>query len=118
MARTKKKSKHNISRGWNVISTGRGVPVEFFKQNAWTLIVTMVAIISLMGMRYKTQSQMENIERLKKEVKLSESDKLKKKSVYMSMIRETELTKLVKEKNLQLQFQEQPPYQILKENEE
>ena len=43
---------------------GRSLSVEFFKRNAWLLMVFVVAILSLMGLRYKTKTKMEEIKRL------------------------------------------------------
>jgi hypothetical protein len=63
-------------------------------------------------MRYSTQSKMEEINRLNTELKRAESYKLHQKSLYMSLIRETEMRRMVSEKGLNLYFQEQPPYEI------
>lgn len=100
----------------STVTSGRGVPLEFFKKNAWLLIITMVSIIGLIGMRYSTQSKMQEINRLTTELKRAESNKLHQKSRYMSKIRETEMRMLVQEKGLNLYFQEQPPYEIVKDN--
>ena len=91
---------------------GKTVSVNFFKANAWLLLIFIVIVIALMGMRYKTKTKMEQIKRLEKELVQSESDKLREKAAYMSLIRETEMLRLVQKNNLNLIFQEQPPYQI------
>lgn len=91
---------------------GKTVSVNFFKANAWLLLVFIVIVIALMGMRYKTKTKMEEIKKLEKELVESESDKLREKAAYMSLIRETEMLRLVKLNNLNLIFQEQPPYDI------
>lgn len=91
---------------------GEAVPVDFFTQNAWILIILLVAILSLIGLRFKTKTKMEEIKRLDHQLELSESAKLQEKAEYMSLIRETEMRRLVSEKNLGLVFQEQPPYEI------
>lgn len=91
---------------------GEAVPVDFFTQNAWILIILLVAILSLIGLRFKTKTKMEEIKRLDHQLELSESAKLQEKAEYMSLIRETEMRRLVNEKNLGLVFQEQPPYEI------
>ena len=91
---------------------GKTVSVNFFKTNAWLLLIFIVIVIALMGMRYKTKTKMEQIKKLEKELVQSESDKLKEKSAYMSLIRETEMLRLVKKNQLNLIFQEQPPYDI------
>ena len=52
------------------------------------------------------------IKNLTTELKHAESEKLQEKAAYMSLIRETEMKRLVENKGLGLQFQEQPPYEL------
>lgn len=94
------------------IRYGRSLSVEFFRRNAWLLMVFVVAILSLMGLRYKTKTKMEEIKRLTAELQRAESSKLQEKAAYMSLIRETEMKRLVDEKGLGLEFQEFPPYEL------
>lgn len=91
---------------------GKTVSVNFFKANAWILLIFIVIVLALMGMRYKTKTKMEQIKKLEKELVQSESDKLREKAAYMSLIRETEMLRLVNKNHLNLIFQEQPPYDI------
>lgn len=91
---------------------GRTLSLDFFRQNAWLLMLFVVAILSLMGLRYKTKTKMEEIKRLNVELQRAESSKLQEKAAYMSLIREAEMKKLVEEKGLGLQFQEAPPYEL------
>ena len=91
---------------------GQSVSIEFFQRNAWLLIVIVVAIISLIGLRYKTKTKMIEIKKLTRELNIAESNKLQEKAAYMSLIRETEMRRLTHEKQLGLVFQEQPPYEV------
>ncbi len=91
---------------------GRSISVEFFKKNAWLLLVILVTILALMGLRYKTKTKMAEIKKLRIELQRAESEKLQEKASYMSLIRETEMKRMVKERGLPLEFQEQPPYEI------
>lgn len=91
---------------------GRTLSVEFFRNNAWILVVIVVSVIALMGLRYKTKTKMEEIKRLTEELQRAESSKLQEKAAYMSLIRETEMRRLVEEKGLGLQYQEYPPYEL------
>lgn len=121
MAKKKKdagKKSGGLMRSVNTVTQGRGVPLEFFKKNAWLLIITMISVIGLIGMRYSTQSKMQEINRLNRELKRAESEKLMRKSEYMSLIRETEMRRLVAEQGLPLYFQEQPPYEIIRDKVE
>lgn len=92
---------------------GRSLSLDFFRRNAWLLMLFVVVIISLMGLRYKTKTKMEEIKRLNVELQRAQSSKLQEKAAYMSLIRETEMKKLVEEQGLGLQFQELPPYELI-----
>lgn len=94
---------------------GRSISVDFFKSNAWLLLIIVVAVIALIGLRYKTKTKMAEIKHLNTELARAESEKLQEKSKYMSLIRETEMRRMVKEKGLPLEFQEQPPFEIVEE---
>ena len=92
---------------------GRSLSINFFKKNGWLLMLIVVAVLGLMGLRYKTKTKMAEIKKLTTELQRAESTKLQEKAQYMTLIRESELKKLVEEKGLNLQFQEQPPYEIV-----
>ena len=96
----------------NDMRYGRSLSLEFFRQNAWLLMLFVVAILALMGLRYKTKTKMEEIKHLTTELQRAQSSKLQEKAAYMSLIREAEMKKLVDEKGLGLQFQEYPPYEL------
>lgn len=91
---------------------GQSISVEFFKKNAWLLLVIVVTILALMGLRYKTKTKMAEIKKLRIELQRAESEKLQEKAAYMSLIRETEMKRMVRERGLTLEFQEQPPYEL------
>lgn len=111
-----KKNKKTYS--WvNELRYGRSISVEFFKSNAWLLIIIVVSVIALIGLRYKTKTKMAEIKRLHTELARAESCKLQEKAAYMSLIRETEMRRMVREKGLPLEFQEQPPFEIIDEGE-
>lgn len=120
MAKEKKKKKvqdkKTHSTGWmSELRYGRSVSLEFFKTHAWLMVIFVVAVISLMGLRYKTKTKMSEIKQLTKELQRVESEKLQEKARYMSLIRETEMRKMVAEKGLDLQYQDQPPYELTEE---
>lgn len=100
-------------RGWvKELRYGRTLSIEFFRNNAWIMVIFVVVLLALMGLRYKTRTKMSEIKQLTVELQRAESHKLQEKALYMSLIRETEMIKMVREKNLNLQFQEQPPYEL------
>lgn len=120
MAEKNKQKKHPKASAPTWVSDvryGRSLSVEFFKKNAWLLMVILVATLSLMGLRYKTKTRMEEIKRLTNELQLAESSKLQEKAAYMSLIREVEMKRLVEENKLGLEFQEQPPFELVVEHE-
>lgn len=91
---------------------GRAVSLEFFKRNAWMIIAIITALIAVMGLRYRTKTRMSEIKQLNRELQRAESEKLHEKAWYMTLIRETELTRLTTEKKLGLRYQEEPPVVI------
>ena len=117
----KKKSKNSLKGVpkdlMNDMRYGRSLSLEFFRRNAWLLMLFVVAILALMGLRYKTKTKMEEIKQLSVELQRAQSSKLQEKAAYMSLIREAEMKKLVDEKGLGLQFQEYPPYELILDKE-
>lgn len=112
--KTAGKKKSGKSGGFfSELRYGRSISLEFFRNNAWLLLIIVVSVISLMGLRYKTKTKMEEIKRLNTELAKSQSYKLQEKAAYMSLIRETEMRRMVREKGLPLEFQEAPPYEII-----
>ena len=105
-------SKRNSSGWMNDVRYGRALSVDFFKNNAWLMVLIVVFLLALMGLRYKTKTKMAEIKKLNVELQRAESHKLQEKARYMSLIRETEMIKMVREKKLNLEFQEQPPYEL------
>lgn len=106
------KTRSQIQTVMSDIRYGRSVSAGFFRQNAWLLVAFLAAVLSLMGLRYKTKSKMAEIKTLTTELEKAQSSKLQEKSMYMSLIRETEMKRLVSEKGLGLEFREEPPYEL------
>lgn len=101
--------KSGLKRNTDEIRAGQAVSLEFFKRNAWIIIAILTALIGVMGLRYRTKARMAEIKQLNRELQRAESNKLQEKAQYMTLIRETELTKLTAEKHLNLHYQEEPP---------
>ena len=96
------------------IRYGRSVSLDNFRRNAWLLVPFLAVILALMGLRYKTKSRMQQIKTLTTELSRAESSKLQEKAKYMTLIRETEMLRMVQEKNLGLVFREEPPTEIVR----
>lgn len=103
---------NTVKRNTDDLRSGRAVSLDFFKRNAWLIIAIITAMIGVMGLRYRTKTRMSEIKHLNKELQRAESDKLHEKAWYMTLIRETELTRLTTEKHLGLRYQEEPPIEI------
>lgn len=117
----KPKAKNNAQKAKNVplhrkwlkdLRYGQSLSLEFFTHNAWILILMLVAVLSLIGLRYKTKTKMSEIKNLSHKLELAQSDKLREQAAYMSLVRETEMHRLVIDRGLGLVFQEQPPYEV------
>lgn len=102
----------SVRKNTEPIRNGQAVSIEFFKRNAWLIIAIITALIGVMGLRYRTKTRMSEIKALNKELQRAESEKLHEKAWYMTLIRETELTRLTSEKHLGLRYQEEPPVVI------
>ena len=103
---------NTVKRNTEDLREGRAVSLEFFKQNAWMIIAIIAALIAVMGLRYRTKTRMSEIKVLSRQLERAESEKLHEKAWYMTLIRETELTRLTTEKKLGLRYQEEPPVVI------
>lgn len=111
----KKPKKKSPARRSNIIRDtryGRWLSLGFFRQNAWIVLMLLVSLLALMGLRYQTKTKMETIKELNTDLKRAESRMLREKAEYMTLIRESEMRRLVHEKGLGLEFQEQPPFEI------
>lgn len=104
--------KKSVKKNAEDLRMGRAVSLDFFKHNAWLLIAIMTAIIGVMGLRYRTKTRMSEIKTLNIQLQRAESRMLQEKATYMTLIRETELTRLTSEKHLGLTFQEEPPVTV------
>lgn len=107
------RSKRRTAAIFKDLRGGRSLSLEFFKKNGWLLSIIFIIVLSLMGLKYRTQTRMIEIKKLNKELAVSESEKLARKQDYMTLIRQTKMNQLVAEHHLGLIHQEQPPYEIV-----
>lgn len=110
----KSKKKKNNRNPWYTFKDGRSMSLTFFRRNGWLILIVVVAAVWLTSQRYSNQTRMEKIKGLEEELTKAESQMLDAKSEYMGMIRETKMIELMKEKKLDLQYKEAPPYVITK----
>lgn len=113
----KKEKKLEDTLGFRLRS-GSVLSIDFFKTHAWVVLTIVVATLAMIGLRYKTKTKMAEINRLSTEYQRSESKKLAEKAAYMSLIRESSMKEMMAEQNLALEFQEQPPFEIIDDGKE
>lgn len=111
-----KRNGRKKDNGINVVIGGKLLTLEFFKRNAWLIMISVGIVIALIGQRYANHSKMREIKQLKEELARVKSEKLQQKSQYMSLIRENKMMILLRERNIQLGYQEQPPYSLSRQD--
>jgi len=91
---------------------GQTLSLDFFKQH-WLLIFTALAIIMMyITNKYNTQTKMEEIRALTRELEIVRTERIRVRSAYMSRIRESEMQLMVDSMGLGLSVSQQPPYKI------
>ncbi len=91
---------------------GRFLSVDFFRRN-WLVVLGLVVMLMLyMSNRYTCQTQMEQIQKLEKELEVAKTERIRAKSTYMSRIRESQMLHMVDSMKLGITVQEQPPYTL------
>ena len=110
--KTKETIRRELKTRYQNLRGGRGVSIEFFRRHGWLLSILLVVVLSLMGLRYQTQTRMVEIKRLNQQLERAQSEKLFEKKQYMTLIRQTRMNELVRANRLNLIHQEQPPYEI------
>ena len=91
---------------------GQVISVDFFLHH-WLVIFTALAIIMMyITNKYNTQTKMEEIRVLTRELEIVKTERIRVRSAYMSRIRESEMQQLVDSIGLGLSVSEQPPYKL------
>lgn len=89
---------------------GQVISLDFFVRY-WLVILTAIAIIMMyITNKYNTQTKMEEIQRLTRELEIVKTERIRVRSAYMSRIRESEMQTLIDSMHLGLSVSEQPPY--------
>ncbi len=97
---------------WRSAIHGRMLSLDFFSRHwLWVLMVVVMLMIYITS-RYTCQTQMEDIQRLTRELEVAKTERVREKSIYMSRIRESQMQRMVDSMRLGLTVQEQPPYRL------
>lgn len=111
MASATKTSKKNS--GWiQRVFYARFLSSDFFIRNWKSVLLLMVMMLVYITNRYQCLTRMEEIRRLKQELEVVQTERIRERSHYMSRIRESAMQEMVDTMHLNLRVQEQPPYKI------
>ena len=94
------------------IIQGRFFSLDFFKRNAVYIIALVVMALAYIANKFVCQSSMQEVLSLRTELANAQTDLVNSSAKYSSMIRESEMTKLMREKHIDLSAPQEPPYQL------
>lgn len=94
------------------IIQGRFFSLDFFKRNAVYIIALVIMTLTYIANKFVCQSSMEEVIALKVDLANAETDLVNSSAKYNSMIRESEMVKLMREKRINLTAPKDPPYQL------
>lgn len=91
---------------------GRIFSLEFFRRN-WIYVVFVVTMaLAYIGNKFACQSSIQELLNLRNDLSNAQTDLVKSSADYNSMIRESEMVKLMNAKHLGLTAPEEPPYHL------
>lgn len=91
---------------------GQVVSSDFFARNWVAMILVVMMIMVYIAGKYTCQRKMEQVRKLSGELETVRAERIRAKSDYMGKIRESEMQKMVDQKQLGLRIQEYPPFVI------
>lgn len=94
------------------IIQGRFFSLDFFKRNAVYIIALVIMALAYIANKFVCQSSMEEVIKLKTELANAQTDLVNSSAKYNSMIRESEMTKLMREQHLGLTAPLEPPFEL------
>ena len=91
---------------------GRMLSLEFFKRN-WVYAVFIVAMaLAYIGNKFACQRSIQELLSLKTDITNAQTHLVNASAQYNSMIRESEMVKLMNQRNLGLDAPLDPPYEL------
>lgn len=94
------------------IIQGRFFSLDFFKRNAVYIVALVVMALAYIANKFVCQSSMQEVISLRTDLANAQTDLVNSSAKYSSMIRESEMTKLMREKHIDLSAPQEPPYQL------
>lgn len=98
-----------VSKG---IFQGRFFSLDFFKRNAVYIIALVIMALTYIANKYVCQRSMEEVISLRTELANAQTDLVNSSARYNSMIRESEMTKLMYQRHLGLTAPKDPPTEL------
>lgn len=95
---------------------GRFFSLDFFKRNAVYIIALVVMALAYIANKFVCQSSMLEVMTLKTELGNAQTDLVNSSSRYNSMTLESEMTRLMREKHIDLAAPQEPPYVLKTKN--
>ena len=94
------------------IIQGRFFSLDFFKRYAVYIIALVIMALMYIANKFVCQSSMQEVMTLKTELANAQTDLVNASAKYNSMIRESEMTQLMREKHLGLAAPDEPPFEL------
>lgn len=91
---------------------GRIFSLDFFKRNAVYIIALVIMALMYIANKFVCQSSMQELLNLKTELADAQTDLVSSSAKYNSMILESEMTKLMRERHIGLSAPLEPPYKL------
>ena len=111
MSEKKNKTMAGRKAGKDIIQ-GRFFSLDFFKRNAVYIIALVVMALAYIANKFVCQSSMQEVMTLKTELSNAQTDLVNASARYNSMILESEMTSLMRERHIDLSAPQEPPYQL------
>lgn len=91
---------------------GRIFSLDFFRRNWVYIIFVVVMALAYIGNKFSCQSSIQELLSLRDDLSNAQTDLVKSSADYNSMIRESEMVKLMNAKQLGLSAPKEPPYYL------
>ena len=111
MSEKRSKTATGKKAGKDIIQ-GRFLSLDFFKRYAVYIIALVIMALMYIANKYVCQSSMQEVMTLKTELANAQTDLVNASAKYNSMIRESEMTRLMQEKHIGLTAPKEPPFDL------
>jgi len=99
-------------RLWRAMAQGRFLSLAFFKKYGVYILGIVLMFLAYISNKFECQKQMQDVMNLKTELVNAQTDLVNASAKYNSLIRESQMTDLVRQQHIDLQAPDQPPYQL------